>query len=214
MGVITIARQYGAGGEAVGRLVAERLGWNLLDHAIIDEVAARLRLSDEEVAARDERPNSFLDQLLVALGASSMEFAAAGDVPAWTPPFASAAEDTRQAVMKITQEVIREAARGNAVVVGRGGAYILRDHPAALHVYLRAGEAFRLQVVRERLGVDEQEARKRLKETDANRTAAIRQLYGHDWSHASHYDLVVDTGRLGFDLAAEVILTAARARLS
>ena len=214
MAVVTITRLYGAGGEDVGQAVAGRLGWNLLDRRIIDEVAARLQVPETEVAEKDERPSSFLDQLLLALGSTSIEFAAAGDVPAWTPPFGAQGLDTRQAVVRLTQDVIREAARGDAVIVGRGSAYILRDHPRALHVFLIAPTEFRLRVVMERLGEGEEEARRKLKETDANRAAAIKQLYGHDWAHPSHYDLVLNTGRLGFEAAADLVVAAARAKLS
>lgn len=213
MPVVTITRLYGAGGADVGHMVAERLGWNLLDRQLIDEVAARLQVPETEVAERDEQPSSFLDQLLLALGSTSIEFAAAGDVPAWTPPFAGQGLDTRQAVVRLTQEVIREAARGNAVIVGRGAGYILRDHEQALHVFLIAPTDFRVGVVRERLGIGEEEARAKLKETDANRAAAIKQLYGHEWNQPSHYDLVLNTGRLGFRTAADLVVAAARAKL-
>jgi cytidylate kinase len=212
--VVTITRLYGAGGADVGKMVSERLGWNLLDRQLIDEVAARLRVPETEVAERDEQPSSFLDSLLLALGSTSIEFAAAGDVPAWTPPFETQAGDTRHAVVRLTQEVIREAARGDAVIVGRGSSYILRDHPQALHVFLIAPTDFRVGVVQERSGLSEEEARRRLKETDANRAAAIKQLYGHDWAQPSHYDLVLNTGRLGFGLAADLVVAAARAKLS
>jgi cytidylate kinase len=211
--VVTITRLYGAGGEDVGRTVAERLGWNLLDRQIIDEVAARLRVPNSEVEERDEQPSSFLDQLLIALGSTSIEFAAAGDLPAWTPPYAGQGLDTRQAVVRITQEVIREAARGDAVIVGRGAGYILREHERALHVFLIAPTEFRVHVVMERTGLGEEEARRKLKETDANRAAAIKQLYGHDWGRPGHYDLVLDTGSLGFDLAADLVVAAARGKL-
>jgi len=211
--VVTITRLYGAGGADVGQKVAERLGWNLLDRKLIDEVATRLQVPETEVAERDEQPNSFLDQLLLALGSTSIEFAAAGDVPAWTPPFTGQGLDTRQAVVRLTQEVIREAARGDAVIVGRGSAYILRDHERALHAFLIAPVDFRVQVVMDRLQIGAEEAGRKLKETDANRAAAIKQLYGHDWAHPSHYDLVLNTGRLGFDTAADLIVAAARAKL-
>jgi cytidylate kinase-like protein len=211
--VVTITRLYGAGGADVGQMVADRLGWNLLDRQLIDEVAARLQVPKDEVEERDEQPSSFLDSLLVALGSSSIEFAAAGDVPAWTPPFAGQGLDTRQAVVRLTQEVIREAARGNAVIVGRGSAYILREHDAALHAFLIAPSDFRVRVVMQRSQIGEEEARRKLKETDANRAAAIKQLYGHDWANPSHYDLVLNTGGLGFETAAELVVAAARAKL-
>jgi cytidylate kinase len=135
-------------------------------------------------------------------------------VPAWAPPFEQGDLDTRSAVVRLTQEVIREAARGDAVIVGRGSAYVLRDHPHALHVFLHAPTDVRVRYLIESLGLDEPEARKRLKETDANRAAGIRQLYGHDWWHPSHYDLAVDTSRLGFEATVETVLAAVRSKLS
>src|SRR5205085_5237031 len=126
--VITIGRMYGAGGETVGRMVAERLGADLVDRRIFEEVARRLELPPDEVEKLEEAPGSFLGRLLQALGTASIEFAAPPEA-AWTPPYNEPMFDTRKAVLQITQEVIREAARtGNAVIVGRGGAYILADH--------------------------------------------------------------------------------------
>ena len=195
-------------------MLAERLGWNLCDHRIIDEVARRLELPEAEVEATEEQPSSFLEQLLTALGSASIEFSGAGEVPAWAPPFEQGALDTRKAVLRITQEVIREAARGDAVIVGRGAGYILRDHPNALHILAQGSTDYRTRSVMETLGLPIDEAGRRVKEMDANRGAAIKQLYGHDWLNAGHYDLVLDTGRLGFAGTVETVLTAARSKLS
>jgi cytidylate kinase len=214
MPVITIARQFGAGGATVGRMLADRLKADFLDSEIIDEVARRLQLPKEEVEAEDEQPGSLLARLLVALGSASTEpLIPAEAASAWTPPNAAPTFDTRKAVLQITQHVIQEAARaGNVVIVGRGSAYILRDDLDALHVFLRASETARLKAIRERFGVGEEEARKRLKQTDENWTAYIRQVYGHDRTHPAHYDMVLDTGRLGYEGAVEVVLTALKAR--
>src|SRR6266851_41334 len=57
-------------------------------------------------------------------------------------------------------------------------------------------------------------ARKRLKQTDENWTAYIKQVYGHDRTLASHYDLVLDTGRLGYDATVAAILAALPGRSS
>src|SRR5437868_9354149 len=152
MPVITIGRQYGAGGETIGAMVAERLGADLVDRKIFEEVARRLELPPDEVEKHEESPGTFLTRLLQALGSASVEFAAPPEAAAWTPPYSDPSFDTRRAVLQITQEVIREAARtGNAVVVGRGGAYILHDHPRALHVFLRGSETGRAATLRESL---------------------------------------------------------------
>jgi CMP/dCMP kinase len=210
MPVITIGRQFGAGGRTVGQMLAKELHAEFLDSRIIDEVAHRLQLPKEEVEAEDEQPGSLLARLLVALGSASSEPLIPPEAAAWSPPNADPAFDTRKAVLQITQHVIEEAAReGNVVIVGRGGAYILRDFPGALHVFLRASEAVRVKAIMDRFNVaSEDEARRMLKRSDENWTAYIKQVYGHDRTLAGHYDLVLDTGRLGYETTTKVILTA------
>jgi cytidylate kinase len=209
MPVVTIGRQFGAGGTTVGEMLARELHADLLESRIIDEVAHQLQLPKEEVEAEDEQPGSLLARLLVALGSASSEPLIPPEAAAWSPPNADPAFDTRKAVLQITQHVIEEAARaGNVVIVGRGGAYILRDFRGALHVFLRAAEAVRVKAIMARFNVAEDEARRRLKRTDENWTAYIKQVYGHDRNLASHYDLVIDTGRLGYERTVKVILTA------
>jgi cytidylate kinase len=213
MPIVTIGRQFGAGGEAVGRIVAQRLKADLLDNQIMTEVARRLELPKDEVEAQDENPGSFLNRLLTALGSASVDFSVPPEVAAWTPPYADPAFDPRRAILNITQQVIREAARsGNVVIVGRGAGYLLRDRPGLTSVFLHAEEGVRLRAVMDLFGLDEDAARRRIKHTDANRSAYVRQVYGHDWMHPAHYDLVLDSGRLGYEVCAEVILAAAKLR--
>ncbi|MDQ6721800.1 MAG: cytidylate kinase-like family protein [Candidatus Dormibacteraeota bacterium] len=215
MPVITIGRQFGAGGRRVAEMLAGRLKVDVLDSQLINNVAQRLQLPQEEVEAEDEQPGSLLHRLLMALGSASGEPMIPPETAAWNPPNVDPVFDTRRAVLEITQQVIREAAReGNVIIIGRGGAYILRDFPGALHVYLRAAEAVRLKAVMARFKLSEEEARRRLKQTDENWTAYIKQVYGHDRNLPSHYDMVLDTGRLGYEATVEAILAALRARKS
>jgi len=214
MPVITIGRQFGAGGHTVAEMLARELHSEILDSRIIDEAAHRLQLPKEEVEAEDEQPGSLLARILLALGSASTEPLIPPEATAWTPPNAAPTFDTRKAVLAITQHVIEEAARsGNVVIVGRGGAYILRDFPGALHVFLRAAQAVRVKTIMARFNIaSEEEARRRLKQTDENWTSYIKQVYGHDRHLAEHYDLVLDTGRLGYGATVEAILAALKAR--
>jgi cytidylate kinase len=214
MPVITIGRQIGAGGSSVGHMLATRLRLDFLDSELIDEVAHRLQLPKEEVEAEDEHPGSLLSRLLLALGAANTEPMIPPETSAWTPPNADPVFDTRRAVLQITQHVIREAARvDNVVIVGRGGAYILRDHPGALHVFLRADSAIRVRTIMDREKKTEEEARRRMKVADENWTAYIRQVYGHDRNLPSHYDIVLDTGRLGYEATLAAIVAALPGRV-
>lgn len=211
--MITIGRQFGAGGEPVAQLVAKQLGAHVLDRQLVGEVARRLEIPAEEVESQDEAPGSLLSRLLTALGSSTVEFSAPPEVAAWAPPYADPAFDPRKAILSITQQVIKEAARtDNAVIVGHGGAYVLRDHPGALHVFLMAPEAVRVKAVMNMFGGDEAEARKQVKQKDANRSAYVKQVYGHDWVHPSHYHLVIDTDHFGFEGAAGLIVAAVRSK--
>ena len=209
MPVITISRQFGAGGETVGQLVATKIKADLLDKQIVTEVARRSKLSHDEVEAQTEQPGTFLNRLLLALGSANFESSVPSEVAAWTPPYNDPAFDPRRAVLDLTQQVVKEAAReGNVVIIGHGAAYLLHDYEGALHVYLQAPLAARAKNVMETFKMSEDEARKRIKHTDENRAAYIRQIYGHDWTHPSHYHLVIDTARFGYEGAAKVIVAA------
>ncbi|MGH7903001.1 MAG: AAA family ATPase [Candidatus Dormibacteraceae bacterium] len=213
MPVVTIGREYGAGGETVGHMVAARLGTEFADRSLMERVATRLNLTSQDVETHDEQPGTLLDRLLTALGSTHLDLAVPLEVAAWVPPHADPAFDPRKAVLNVTQQVILEAARiGNVVVVGRAAAFLLRDHRDATHVFLRAPAPARVRSVMSVLGVGEGEAARRVRETDANRAAYVRQIYGHDWIHPSHYDLVIDTDRLGYAVAAAAIVAVATAR--
>src|ERR1700736_797863 len=100
MPVITIGRQFGAGGTTVGGMLARELKADLLESRIIDEVAHRLQLPKEEVEAEDEQSGSLLARLLVALGSASAEPLIPPEAAVWSPPNADPAFDPRKAVLQ------------------------------------------------------------------------------------------------------------------
>ncbi|MGH7702785.1 MAG: AAA family ATPase, partial [Gemmatimonadales bacterium] len=116
--LITISRQFGAGGSQVAKLVAEQLGWSVVDNEIVDQVAIRAGLSPAEVAAQDERPMSFVERLARTLAASSQEFV----LPEAGVP--STLEEP--SLVRITEAVVKEAAaHGRVVLVGRAAPAVL-----------------------------------------------------------------------------------------
>ncbi len=202
MSVVTIARQFGAGGSAVAATVAERLGAEVVDKSLIADVAARLGVESGDVEAEDEHPSRLVDRLVRAMSPMALEFGVA-----WDPPYVDPAFDPRKAVIELTRQVIREVAgRGNAVIVGRGGAFVLADMAEATHVYLCAPLEQRVATVMDRFGLAEADARRRVHETDANREAYAHQRVGADGGDPVHYDLVLNTSRLGYEACAETIL--------
>jgi cytidylate kinase len=209
MSVITISRQYGSGGSDIAKLVAERLGWTLIDNEFVNQVAARAGLSPEEVQRAEERVPSVIERLARALAVSAPEmFAAAADPAAATLP----AEDQ---IVHQTQAVIAEAVgQGDVVMVGRGAQAYLAERSNTLHVYVVAPREQRLASIMRRLGLAQKDAEKALDDTDHGRRRYVKENYGRQWDDPVNYDLVVNTGRFGFDEAAGLILEAAARRLS
>ena len=206
MPIVTISRQYGAGGSSVAAIVADKLGAEVLDKKLIEEVAARLALRPSDVADQEERPRSYLERLVRSL--STLE---PGMVAGWTPPYPDPLFDPRQAIIELTEQVINEVADGgNVVIVGRGAGFCLRDRPNIFRVFLRAPEAVRAKTLMKRFGYGEAEARRKMHETDATRAAYTRQLYKKDCCDPDEYDLIVNTDRLGYQATAEVILRGLR----
>lgn len=206
MPVVTISRQFGAGGSSVAAMVAADLGAEVVDKSLIEEVARRLQLSPGDVEKQEERPRTLLEKLVRSF--SSLEpMMGAG----WTPPYPDPLFDPRKEIVLLTQQVIREVAKGgNVVIVGRGAGFALRAVPGVFRVFLRAPDAARAAVLMTRLKIGEAEARRKMHETDANRAAYIHQLYGRDWCDPDEYELIVNTGRLGYRAAADLILLGLR----
>jgi len=109
--------------------------------------------------------------------------------------------------------VIREAAaHGRAVLVGRGAQALLAQRPDALHVYVIAPRDFRIKLAIERLGVDPAKAEKLLDETDRQRDQYVKANYGRHRQDPLNYDMVLNTGRLGLEGAADLIVAEVRRR--
>lgn len=203
--VVTLAALYGAEGDTVGARVAERLGVPFLDRAIPAAVAKRTGDSEQGIAAVDESAPSGVDRLARRLARVSA-------IPTSTPPLRLEVEEGR-----MTAEInsfIADAASGGGVVLGRGGAVVLRSVRRALHVYLRSSRDARLAHVMAREGVDRVTARRRMDVQDRARRAYVRRATGADGEDRGLYDLEIDALALGIDTAVEVILAAVGAARS
>jgi cytidylate kinase len=203
--LITLSRQFGAGGSEVARTVAARLGWTVVDNEIVDRVAERAGLSPEVVAARDERSPGFVERLAQALTASSQEYA--------VPELGVAVRTAEPSLVRLTEMVVHEVAMaGRVVLVGRAAPAVLGQLVDALHVKIVAAREFRIQGAMASEQLDTRAAERLLQETDAHRARYHREHYGRDWDDPTHFHLIVNTGLLGLDGAAEIIVAEAKRR--
>ena len=208
MPIVTISREYGAGGSSVAGIVAAELGAEVVDKKLIEEVADRLSIQPSDVEAETERPRTLLERLVRSF--STLE---PGLGAGWVPPYPDPLYDPRKEIIALTEQVIREVAdTGNAVIVGRGAGFVLHDRPGVFRVFLRAPEEVRIKTLMARLGFSEADARRKMHETDSNRAAYSKQLYGHDWCDPDEYEVVINTGRVSYQTAAQMILCGAGER--
>ena len=207
MAVVTITRQYGAGGSRVAKLVADTLGWTVIDNEFVGEVAQRAGLPVEQVAAREERAPSLMERLVRALATASPEV--------FVPDARAEGESEEESMVRVAKRIIAEAAaHGRVVLVGRGAqAFLAGTHQEdALHVYVVAPREARVREVMQRLALDEKQAAATCDATDADRDRYVQHHYGRRRQDPTNYHLVLNTGWLGYDGAADLVAAAVRRR--
>ncbi len=206
MTLVAISASYGAGGSLIGPGVAERLGVPFVDRAIPLQVAERLDVPVDDVAAHDEQTaGGWLERML--RGFIGLETGAPAPLPAET--FSS--EDFQRA----TQEVLsRQAATGAGVILGRGSVVVLADDPRALRVRLTGPAERRVQQAVRHQGLERDTAERALRRLDRAHAEYMRRFYGLDIDDLSLYHLVLDSTSIEIDTCAELICRAARARVT
>ncbi len=202
---ITISHQIGSGAAILGKALAERLAIPFVDRDILQRVAQELHLSEPEVEQRDERLSSFWESFGRAL--LYTDPAMSLTAPTMAP--------TDKELFEIESEYItRITAAKSAVILGRCGWYILRDHPCRISLFVHAALSDRVKRVGELYHVSQAEATKLIETNDKERGAYIRTFAHKDWLDARLYDLCLDTSRIAFDRMVTLVAAYIDARLS
>jgi cytidylate kinase len=204
--LITVSRQFGAGGSQVAARVAQALGWRVVDNELVDRVAARAGLAPEDVAQLEERVSTFIERLARTLVAATPELLVPAEAGGTAPPMSEAD------LVRVTELVVEEvAAEGKVVLVGHAAPAVLARERDAIHVRVVAPRDWRIRAVAERRGISPEEAATLTDETDKMRARYHRQHYHRDWADPANYHIVLNTAALGLDGAAEMIVARARA---
>jgi cytidylate kinase len=196
--VVCISHATGAGGEEVGRLVAERLGFLYVDDDIVARAAASGRISPAEVAD-EERRKSLATRLLEALAEGSSEVG--GSVVQGLD------SDDVRALIRETIE--RTAARGDAVIVAHAASHVVEPGDEALRVLVTASTSVRAERLGAAEGLEPAKAARAVKESDAGRRDYLKRFYKVEEELPTHYDLVVNTDVLSIEQAADLVSRAA-----
>ena len=197
--LITIEHEYGCGGGAIAAQLAEHLGWKFWDQLLTEEIARLANVDPSAVRRCDERMDSRLHRLAKTFWRGSYERSAA---------LGSQIFDTDR-MMSMMQEIMNRIGReGNAVVVGRGAPYFLRENPDAFHVFLYAPRAEKIRrTVAE--GNTAEEAEELVDAVDRERVAYIKHYFNADWPTRSLYHLMLNTA-VGNEPVMQTILQTMR----
>ena len=198
-----ISHATAAGGDEVGRLVAEALGFLYVDDAIVARAAAGGGIDPEEVA-NEERRKSLAARLVEALGRG-------GEAWALTHGGAAAVEDRRSEDMRalIRETIAQTATRGRVVIVAHGASHVVPRGPGALRVLVTASSTTRVRRTAEAKALDEAGATREIKRDDAARRDYLKRFYDIDEELPTQYDLVVNTDVLSVEQAAQLVVQAA-----
>ncbi len=194
--IITIEREYGSGGSVIGKLVAEQLHIPFYNHDILEMASERLGVPVAKLeGAEESSPKSFLYALLM------------NSDPARTMGDNIPVSDK----LYITEtQIIKElSAGGSCVIVGRCANWILRDDPHRFSTFIYAPKAFRRAYAMSQYGVSEKEVDTLLPRIDSRREKFYNINTGGNWHDKGSYALCINSGLLGIEGSAGLIVSAA-----
>lgn len=227
MPVVTMTGTIASGAREVGPLVARTLGIDYVDQQILVSAAQRCGVPLGEVVERDEQRSPLRKRLGDAFGSILERSAATGADPlmgssgleavlAQTYTDMSREQETPfsdDLYIETVSTIIRELAEsGSIVILGRGSQMILRDLPRATHVLCIAPPDLRAMRLAERESLGLEDAKHRMEKSDKGRAAFYKKFWKVDVEDPRLYDLTIDTAKLPYELAAEVIAVAARGK--
>lgn len=193
--IVTVSRESGAGGAYLASSLGLRLGWPVVDRALMEEVARRLHAPLSDVQGMDEYVGGLLERVgkVFARGTPELMLAPVGPDP--------------ELVARVEQEIIRNVAESPPViVVGRGAQCVLHGRPDTLHVRLVAPLEVRAKRLAESRGLAPEPARELARRTDLEGDRYVRHHFHCDRGEPHLYDVQVNTGSISLDVAVDLIV--------
>jgi cytidylate kinase len=197
--VLTVSREFGSGGGRIAKIVAERLGWRLIDRELIEAIAYSAHVDPRVVTQFDERAESWMGRMnrRAMRGAALAAGVATEEENCFDP----------DVMREMTRKIVEQAhVDGDCVIVGRGAQCILQQQKDTFHVFVYAPFCDRVYRLRTRLGsgVNIEE---RIQAVDGERAHYLQQTFGKAWNNPHLYDLMISS-REDEGTTAQVILAA------
>ncbi len=197
--IITINRELGSGGRTVGRKLAEKLGVEYFDKAVINALQERYNLSVEQIEHMKGQEQSWWAEFKRKMTFSDSEY----DL--------NRTDIETEDMFRAETEVLRALAKEQScVIAGRTACYVFREHPNHLSIFIQASMLSRMDRVAREQNMSKEEARMTIDKVDQMRENYVREFTGTSRYDTRNYQLVLSMDELSEDAAVELILSYIR----
>ncbi len=192
--VITIARQYGSGGRAIGKMLADDLKIKFYDKELINLAARESGISPEIFEQYDEKAtNSLLYALSIGAAASMGDYGISTQIP------------INDKLFLLQHDIIRKVSAEPCVIVGRCADHVLADRKDCVKVFIYADMESRIKYAVDIHKVPQEKARSIIKNVDRSRRNYYNYYADQKWGEPENYDLCINSGKIGVDKCAGLI---------
>ena len=182
---ITIEREFGCGAPEIASLVASRLGWNLWDERLTQEIARLTESTPEAVERREWRADPAVYRIF-------QDFLRGGFEGGLPPANRLHLLDARR-IAAVSETAVKTAlSSGPSVIVGRGSQFCLRNRKDVFHVFLYASRDQKISRLISR-GETQDKAIELIDTTDKARAAFVQQYLGLKWPEPHLYHAMFNT---------------------
>ena len=206
MSVITISRQFGAGGKTIGKRVADELGYTFVDEDIIQIIAEKAKVSPGWVLSVEKEAGGRLSRMVNRMVSMPLVERILKDDYGYI--------DEQIYIDYLVIIISQMAEDGNVLFLDRGSQYILNDHPDAFHILLLNSFENRVKFMLERYNMTAHQATKVVKSEEKRRVSLYRKIGKQDYEQPALYHLVMNMAKVELDLAVETIIRLAQTQAS
>jgi len=199
MAVITISRQFGAGGRTLGEMLAKQLDYRFLDDCIIQEISKKAKVSKNMVISMERTAGGSLSKFISGLLSRSYMDRLTGDERGYM--------DEEIYVETLQEVMLKLAKEDNVILMGRGGQYILEDFKGAFHFLLVSNLKDRINFMQRYYDLSNAKAEAAVKRGEKKRENLYQKIKKKDYNQPEHYHLVLNTSIISLEQAVKAICT-------
>jgi len=197
MAVLTISRQFGAGGITLGKMIADKLGYTFADTEIIQEIAKEANVSPQWVESFEKEAGSKLSRVISSMVSQKWIDRVLKDERGYL--------DEQIYLDYLVLIIAKMADENDVVIIGRGSQYILNDHPDAFHILLVDEFENRVKFLVDRYQFSQKKATHIVTNEDKRRLNLYRKIGKKDYDNPGLYHLVLNMNRLDLPMAERLV---------